>query len=82
MKINKVKLGNRVISKKSLPYIIAEIGVNHECSMKKAKRLIYLAKKGGASPTELMSGMRLLNNQGKVTKKARAYSDNGIFKFL
>ena len=37
MKINKVKLGNRVISKKSLPYIIAEIGVNHECSMKKAK---------------------------------------------
>ena len=49
---------------------------------KSSKRLIILAKKGGASPTELMSGMRLLNNQGKVTKRARAYSDNGIFNFL
>ena len=49
---------------------------------KSSKRLILLAKKGGASPTELMSGMRLLNNKGKVTKKARTYSDNGIFNFL
>jgi len=49
---------------------------------KASKRLILLAKKGGASPTELMSGIRLLNNQGKVTKKARTYSNNGIFNFL
>jgi tRNA1Val (adenine37-N6)-methyltransferase len=49
---------------------------------KSSKRLILLAKKGGASPTELMSGVKLLNNQGKVTKKARTYSDNGIFNFL
>ena len=49
---------------------------------KSSKRLILLAKKGGASPTELMSGMKLLNNQGKVTKKARTYGKNGIFNFL
>ena len=49
---------------------------------KSSKRLILIAKKGGASPTELMSGMRLLNNKGKVTKKARTYSDSGIFNFL
>ena len=49
---------------------------------KSSKRLILIAKKGGASPTELMSGMRLLNNQGKVTKKAKTFSDNGIFNFL
>ena len=49
---------------------------------KSSKRLILLAKKGGASSTELMSGMRLLNNRGKITKKARTYSDNGIFNFL
>ncbi len=49
---------------------------------KSSKRLILFAKKGGASPTELMSGMRLLNNRGKITKKARTYSDNGIFTFL
>ena len=49
---------------------------------KSSKRLILLAKKGGASPTELMSGMRLLNNQGKLTQKAKKYSNNGIFNFL
>ena len=49
---------------------------------KSSKRLILLGKKGGATPTELMSGIRLFNNQGKVTKKARTYSDNGIFDFL
>jgi len=49
---------------------------------KSSKRLILLAIKGGASPTELMSGMRLLNNQGKITKKARTCGNNGIFNFL
>ena len=49
---------------------------------KSSKRLILLAKKGGSSPTELMSGMKLLNNRGKITNKARTYSDNGIFNFL
>ncbi len=49
---------------------------------KSSKRLILIAKKGGASPTELMFGVRLLNNKGKVTKKARTFSNNGIFNFL
>ena len=30
-------------------YIIAEIGVNHNCDIKIAKKQIDLAKKGGAS---------------------------------
>ena len=47
-----------------------------------SKRLILIAKKGGSSPTELMSGLKLFNNQGKITKKAKTYDDNGIFNFL
>ena len=44
---------NRFISKISKrdifnPYVIAEIGVNHGGSMKNAKKMIDLAKKGGA----------------------------------
>src|SRR5210317_1026232 len=31
------------------PYIIAEAGVNHECSMQNALRLIKNAKEGGAN---------------------------------
>ena len=30
------------------PYVIAEIGVNHECSLIRAKKMIRLAKNGGA----------------------------------
>ena len=36
------------IKKSDIPYVIAEIGVNHEGSIAKAKKLIYYAKKGGA----------------------------------
>ena len=53
--MNKVKLGNKIISYNSLPYIIAEIGVNHECSLKKAKKLILSAKKGGADAAKFQT---------------------------
>jgi len=43
-----IRLGKREISEKSRPYIIAEIGVNHEGSLETAKRLIAEAKDGGA----------------------------------
>lgn len=43
-----VKLGKKKINQASSPYFIAEVGVNHENDLARAKRLIYLAKKGGA----------------------------------
>ena len=43
------------IKEKKLPYIIAEIGVNHECSLKKAKKLIDLAAKGGANAAKFQT---------------------------
>ena len=69
----------KFLSTKSGSFKIFPIWPNQK---KSSKRLILLAKKGGASPTELMSGMRLLNNRGKTTKKAKTYSNNGIFTFL
>ena len=50
------------------PYIIAEIGVNHECSLKKAKELIYLAKKGGADATKFQ-----FYKAEKITSKIRVF---------
>jgi sialic acid synthase SpsE len=50
-----IQLGSRVISDNSMPYIIAEIGVNHEGSMERAKELIYLAKEGGADAAKFQS---------------------------
>ena len=40
---------------KNKPYIIAEVGVNHECSMKAAKQMIVQAKKGGANAVKFQT---------------------------
>jgi len=37
------------------PYVIAEIGVNHEGSIKTAKKMIILAKKGGADAVKFQT---------------------------
>lgn len=50
-----IVLGNRLINEKSKPYIIAEIGVNHEGSIDQAKRLIDQAKHGGADAAKFQS---------------------------
>lgn len=50
-----LQLGNRLLTPLSRPYVIAEIGVNHEGSMDQAKRLIELAKQGGANAAKFQS---------------------------
>ena len=53
--MNSIKLGNKIINATTPPYIIAEIGVNHEVSLKKAKELIELAKEGGADAAKFQT---------------------------
>ena len=53
--MNSINLGNRIVDNLSSPYIIAEIGVNHEGSIDQAKRLIDLAKEGGADAAKFQS---------------------------
>lgn len=50
-----IKIGDRVISQSSAPYVIAEIGVNHEGSLDKARELIELAHEGGADAAKFQS---------------------------
>ena len=50
-----VQLGKRMIQQDSKPYVIAEIGVNHEGSMQQAKILIEQAKTGGADAAKFQS---------------------------
>ena len=53
--MNSIKLGKKIIDENSKPYIIAEIGVNHECSLSQAKKLILKAKKGGANAAKFQT---------------------------
>ena len=66
-----IKLGRKVINNFSEPYIIAEIGVNHECSLKLAKIMIFLAKKGGADAVKFQT----YKAENLVIKKSPAYWD-------
>ena len=49
-------------------YLIAEIGVNHECSLKSAKKLILQAKKAGASAAKFQTYKAA--NLAKINSKA------------
>ena len=59
------------IKKENYPYIIAEIGVNHGCSLKIAKKMISQAKKGGAHAVKFQT-----YKAEKIAKRdSRAYWD-------
>ncbi len=53
------------------PYVIAEIGVNHECSISNAKKLIKDAKEGGAKAVKFQS----YKAETLSSKNAKAYWD-------
>jgi N-acetylneuraminate synthase len=50
-----VQLGKTLVTDVGRPYVIAEIGVNHEGSLDVAKRLIDLAARGGANAAKFQS---------------------------
>ena len=52
---NRINIGSAVIKADGMPYIIAEIGVNHENSLDRAKHMIELAKEGGANAAKFQS---------------------------
>ena len=66
-----LRLGKKTINKWSEPYIIAEAGVNHEGSLKLAKKLVDLAKKGGADGVKFQT----YKANKLVLKKSPAYWD-------
>ena len=51
----KIHLGSTEVDDSGRPYVIAEIGVNHEGSLDTAKRLIDLAREGGADAAKFQS---------------------------
>lgn len=50
-----IQLGKKLLRADSEPYLIAEIGVNHEGRLDLAKRLIALAREGGADAAKFQT---------------------------
>jgi len=69
--IPSIKIGSSIINRNSFPYIIAEVGVNHEGSLEKAKALIRLAKEGGAHAAKFQT----YKAKSLASKKSPAYWD-------
>ena len=74
--MNKIKIKEKVISEESKVFIVAEIGINHEGSIKKAKKLIKKAKESGANAvkfqtyiTDLFIHKKFAPEQYKLLKK-------------
>lgn len=53
--MNKIKLGEIELTENSSPYLIAEIGVNHEGSLKKAFEMIDDAKNAGVNAVKFQT---------------------------
>lgn len=53
--MREIQLAGRRVSDDSAPYVIAEIGVNHEGSLELAMRLVELAKAGGADAAKFQT---------------------------
>ncbi len=74
--MNKIKIQNKIISKNSPVFIIAEIGINHNGDINLAKKMITAAKQAGADAvkfqtykTELFINKKYASEQFKVLKK-------------
>ncbi len=50
-----IKIGNRIIGESYPPFVIAEIGINHEGSFKKAKQMVLDASRSGAECVKFQS---------------------------
>jgi N-acetylneuraminate synthase len=66
-----MKVGSRWIGPGYPPYVIAEIGVNHEGSLDQAMKLIELAKEGGADAAKFQS----YKAENLASKDSPAYWD-------
>lgn len=54
-KKNEMKIKGRAIGERYKPFVIVEIGINHEGSLKKAKRMVDDAKRAGAECVKFQS---------------------------
>lgn len=61
-----IKIGKRILSDTSKVYIIAEIGINHEGSISRCKKLIKLAKQSDADAVKIQLSNPELNYSKKI----------------
>ena len=79
-----MKINNRVISNKNKPYIIAEIGVNHNGSMNKALKMIDISIKAGCDAVKFQTFQvdQLLIKKTKLAKYQKKTKFKNMYDLL
>ena len=75
-------IGDRIINQLSKPFVIAEVGINHECDMKKAVKMIYDAYYSGCECVKFQCHIP----ESEMTPHAKeiipSNADEDIFKII
>jgi len=79
-----MRIGVREINDKQQPYLIAELGVNHDGSLDRALELTRLAAEAGADAVKLQyfEADRLMSGSARLTNYQKAAGEIGAFDML
>lgn len=77
---NKLTISNRLIDEKHSPFVIAEIGINHEGNFAKAKQMIKDAHKAGAECVKFQC--HIINDEMIKNKVIPANAKEPIWKII
>lgn len=77
-----IKINNRIINEQSKPFVIAEIGINHECDMKKAIKMIYDAYYAGCECVKFQCHIAGAEMTSDAKKIVPINADQDIFQII
>lgn len=75
-----IKIGPRTIGKNTKPFVIAEVGINHEGSFEKAKKMVYDAYKAGAECVKFQC--HVIEDEMIPNKVIPGNSDESIWEIM
>ena len=74
-----IKIGKKIISLNHSPFLIAEAGINHNGSVRKAKKMIEVAKKSGVDAIKFQTGLLRLKEIKEDGKGKKNFIKKVIF---
>ena len=81
-KRNEIKIGDRIINDTSKPFVIAEIGINHEGSIKKAIKMIYDAYYAGCECVKFQCHIANEEMTDEAKSIIPSWTKNSIFDII
>ena len=80
--MNKIEIGNRIVSNAHPPLVIAEIGINHEGSLKTAFKMVDAAHKAGAEVVKHQTHIVEDEMSGEAKKVIPGNADVSIYHII